>query len=208
MMKQREPKGVTEATIVARKSGGAWVVDIEALQRSGAGETLGDALIDAASRLQGEYAAPERVDPLLTRDEVAALLRCSASYVSSLASRGDLHALRIGKLVRIRRSSVVKYAGGEICMPRHDDVALPEIDEVGGDEAARITGLSRAYVTTLIHRGVIRGRKRGGKFFADRSALEEFVANPNKQRGGYIPRPTQRGPKTRGAVGEGRADGR
>lgn len=49
---------------------------------------------------------PTNTDPLLTRDEVADLLRVSRRTVERMEDSGQLQAIRIGRQVRYRRADV------------------------------------------------------------------------------------------------------
>ena len=48
-------------------------------------------------------------DEILTRAEVAQLLRCSEPHVTALIERDGLPAFRLGKLLRFRRSEVFAW---------------------------------------------------------------------------------------------------
>lgn len=48
-------------------------------------------------------------DEILTRSEVAQLLRCSEPHVTALIERDGLPAFRLGKLWRFRRSEVLAW---------------------------------------------------------------------------------------------------
>jgi len=53
------------------------------------------------------------VDPLLTSDEVAKLLKCSRSFVHSLRRSGELPAVVIGqRKILFRRRDVAALIGG------------------------------------------------------------------------------------------------
>jgi excisionase family DNA binding protein len=66
-----------------------------------------------------------RFDPyqLLTRDEVAAHLRCTKQYVSELSTAGKLHTVRVGKRVLVPRADLEAFIRGE--PPRHTDGRWP-----------------------------------------------------------------------------------
>ncbi len=57
-------------------------------------------------------------EPLVTANEVAEYLQCSASTIRRLAARGKIPHYRLGKIVRFRRSEVdawlVLYRHGEV----------------------------------------------------------------------------------------------
>ena len=48
-------------------------------------------------------------DEILTRSEVAQLLRCSEPHVTALVERDGLPAFRLGKLWRFKRSEVLAW---------------------------------------------------------------------------------------------------
>ncbi len=48
-------------------------------------------------------------DVLLTSDEAAALLRCSVRKLQYLVASGELRAVRIGRILRFRRSALLAF---------------------------------------------------------------------------------------------------
>jgi excisionase family DNA binding protein len=63
------------------------------------------------------------VDPILTPNEVADLLRMRKSWVYNAARTGELPHLRLGRSVRFRRSAIDAYlagieSGGELSVAR------------------------------------------------------------------------------------------
>jgi excisionase family DNA binding protein len=52
------------------------------------------------------------VDPLLTADEVASLMRVTRSWVYAETRRNDLPHLRLGRYVRYRRSAIEQWMEG------------------------------------------------------------------------------------------------
>ncbi len=50
---------------------------------------------------------------LVTVPETADVLRCSASTVREMLRRGELTALKVGRLVRIRRAELEQLVRGE-----------------------------------------------------------------------------------------------
>jgi excisionase family DNA binding protein len=49
---------------------------------------------------------------LITVNEAASVLRCSSSVVRGMLARRELEAQRVGRLVRIRRSSLERIVRG------------------------------------------------------------------------------------------------
>lgn len=54
--------------------------------------------------------APEAPKLLLTREECAKLLGCSVRFVDSSIKAGSLHPTRLGRLVRLHRDEVERFA--------------------------------------------------------------------------------------------------
>jgi excisionase family DNA binding protein len=54
------------------------------------------------------------LDPLLTVDETAALLRVSPRHVRRLIASGELPVVRIGKAVRVRPEDLRQLIGGSV----------------------------------------------------------------------------------------------
>jgi len=52
---------------------------------------------------------PTRDDALLSQDEVAEMLGVKRRWVERAVGRGDIPHVKVGKLVRIRRSAVLAY---------------------------------------------------------------------------------------------------
>jgi excisionase family DNA binding protein len=49
------------------------------------------------------------LDPLMTPDEVAGILRVSRKTVLALVRRGELHGVRIGNRIRMRADEVAAW---------------------------------------------------------------------------------------------------
>lgn len=49
---------------------------------------------------------------LLTRDDVAGMLRCSLRYVTTLTSSGQLHSIRVGRRVLVPRVVLEAFMRG------------------------------------------------------------------------------------------------
>ena len=85
-------------------------------QRKGPGN--GDAAADAPSGVVSTAPSERRAEPepnareIMTRAEVAALLRCSEPHVLTLVERAGLPAFRLGKLWRFRRAEILAWCEG------------------------------------------------------------------------------------------------
>lgn len=79
------------------------------------GSATAEALAELGALVDGARCACGAGDPyrLLTRDEVAAHLRCTKQYVSALTNAGKLHAVRIGKRVLVPRSDLEAFIRGD-----------------------------------------------------------------------------------------------
>ena len=75
------------------------------------------------------------LDPyqLLTREEVAAHLRCTKQYVSALTVAGKLHTVRIGKRILVPRADLEAFIRGEPAR-RTDGHYPPTASLFDGDE--------------------------------------------------------------------------
>ncbi|MFZ5894593.1 MAG: helix-turn-helix domain-containing protein [Myxococcota bacterium] len=76
---------------------------------AGAGAPSG--VVPTAPREQRAQPDPGSSE-IMTRTEVAALLRCSEPHVLTLVERAGLPAFRLGKLWRFRRSEVLAWCEG------------------------------------------------------------------------------------------------
>jgi excisionase family DNA binding protein len=72
----------------------------ESLAEQDAGARRGSGVIRKANAIPGD---------IMTRSEVALLLRCSEPHVVALIEREQLPAFRLGKLWRFRRSEVLAW---------------------------------------------------------------------------------------------------
>ena len=61
----------------------------------------------ASASLEREL--PTRDDALLSKDEVAQMLGVTKRWVERAVGRGDFPHVKVGKLVRVRRSDLVAY---------------------------------------------------------------------------------------------------
>lgn len=50
----------------------------------------------------------DKIEPLMTVDEVAAYWRCSKQHVYNIVSSGILVGVKIGEILRFRRADVIK----------------------------------------------------------------------------------------------------
>lgn len=66
----------------------------------------------STARSEGRAAPDPATSEIMTRTEVAALLRCSEPHVLTLVERSGLPAFRLGKLWRFRRSEVLAWCEG------------------------------------------------------------------------------------------------
>jgi excisionase family DNA binding protein len=81
----------------------------ESAEKAGAAASC-DAPSGRAIRESGMMRKAELLsDEILTRAEVAQLLRCSEPHVTALIERDGLPAFRLGKLWRFRRSEVLAW---------------------------------------------------------------------------------------------------
>jgi len=69
------------------------------------GESTGSASCESGLMLKAGSGSEE----IMTRAEVAQLLRCSEPHVTALVERDGLPAFRLGKLWRFRRSEVLAW---------------------------------------------------------------------------------------------------
>lgn len=78
-------------------------------------QLVGSAVLELLAAAEAvQYATLPPVPPkaqLLTREEVAERLRSSAAYVDILESRGELTAVRLGRLVRYDEADIARFIG-------------------------------------------------------------------------------------------------
>ena len=70
---------------------------------------------------------------LLTRDEVAAHLRCTVAHVTTLTQAGTLYSVRVGKRVLVPRCNLESYIRGEPA-PRAGDGNWPPTPSLFDDD--------------------------------------------------------------------------